>query len=39
VARTQRATPGSRGLWAPERCASRRSRRSRASVRAAIFWT
>ena len=33
------ATPGSRGLSAPERCASRRLRRSRASVRAAISWS
>jgi hypothetical protein len=31
-------SPGSRGLHAPERCAGRRSRRSRASVRAAISW-
>jgi hypothetical protein len=33
------AAPGSRGLHAAERCAGRRSRRSRASVRAAISWT
>ena len=33
------ATPGSRGLHALERCASRRSRRSWASVRAAMSWS
>jgi hypothetical protein len=32
------ATPGSRGLHALERCASRRSRRSEASAGAAIAW-
>jgi hypothetical protein len=32
------ATPGSRGLHAAERCAGRRSRRSRASIWAAISW-
>jgi hypothetical protein len=34
-----RATPGSRGLHARERCAGHWSRRSRASVEAAISWT
>jgi hypothetical protein len=33
------ATPGSRGLHAAQRCASCTSRRSGASVRAAISWT
>jgi hypothetical protein len=37
--RISAATPGSRGLHALERCARRRSRRSRASVRAAISWS
>jgi hypothetical protein len=37
--RVAAATPGSRGPHAPERCATRRSRRSNASVRAAISWT